>query len=91
MKWPDRVLSQLPTEKNTKYMKGFYLNDKVIVFNKVGFVNGFTSGGAYIKDIEDNYITIPGKTYKQVSFKHIKCVEHQNNWQFISHLSPYGA
>jgi hypothetical protein len=43
------------------------------------------------KDIEDNYITIPGKAYKQVSFKHIKCAEHQNNWQFISHLFPYGA
>jgi hypothetical protein len=68
-----------------------YAQTNFFVFGKVGFVSGFTSGGAYIKDIEDNYITIPGKSYKQVSFKHIKRVAHQNNWQFISHLVPYGA
>jgi hypothetical protein len=87
----EKNTKQKRNEKNTKEMQGFYLNDKVIVFGKVGFVSGFTSGGAYIKDIDDNYITIQGKSYKQVSFKHIKRIEHQNNWQFISHLAPYGA
>jgi len=56
--------TQKRNSKNTKYKNGYYLNDKVKVFNKVGFISGFTSGGSYVKDIENNYITIPGKTYK---------------------------
>lgn len=78
--------TQKRNSKNTKYQKGYYLNDKVIAFGKVGFISGFTSGGCYIKDIERNYITIPDKTYKQVSFKHLEFICHNNNWQFISHL-----
>lgn len=56
------------------------------VFDKVGFISGFTTGGCYVKDIEDNYITIPNKNYKQVSFKNLELVSHNNNWQFIPHL-----
>ena len=78
--------TQKRNSKNTKYKNGCYLNDKVKVFNKVGFISGFTSGGSYVKDIENNYITIPGKTYKQVSFKHLEFISHNNNWQFIPHL-----
>ena len=68
--------------KNTKYSNGFYLNDKVKVFNKVGYISGFASGGVYIKHIEGNYITIPNKTYKQVGFTYISCINHNNNWQY---------
>ena len=78
--------TQKKNSKNTKYQNGFYLNDKVRLFNKVGFISGFTSGGCYVKDIENNYITIPNKTYKQVSFKHLEFINHNNNWQFISRL-----
>lgn len=83
-KEPNRT--QKRNSKNTKYRNGFYLNDKVKVFGKVGFITGFTNGGAYIQDIEGNYITIPNKSYKQVSFKYIEFINHNNNWQFISHL-----
>jgi hypothetical protein len=83
-KEPNRT--QKRNNKNTKYKNGYYLNDKVKLFNKVGFISGFTSGGCYVKDIENNYITIPGKTYKQVSFKHLEFISHNNNWQFIPHL-----
>jgi hypothetical protein len=69
--------------KNTPHSNGFYLNDKVKVFNKVGWISGFTSGGCYIKDIDNNYITIPEKSYKQVAFKNLKLINHNNNWQFI--------
>lgn len=72
--------------KNTKYSNGYYLNDKVRIFNKIGWITGFTNSGAYIKDIENNYITIPDKKYKQVSFRNIKLINHNNNWQFITHL-----
>lgn len=83
-KVPNR--NQTRNSKNTKYQNGFYLNDKVKVFGETGFISGFTGGGCYIKDIEDNYITVPNKTYKQVSFRHIELNSHNNNWQFISHL-----
>lgn len=72
--------------KNTKYSNGFYLNDKVKVFGKVGFISGFCNGGCYVKDINDNYITIPDKKYKQVSCKHLEFISHNNNWQFIPSL-----
>ena len=78
--------TQKRSSKNTKYQKGYYLNDKVRAFGKVGFISGFTSGGCYIKDIEGNYITTPDKNYKQVSFKHLEFICHNNNWQFVSHL-----
>jgi hypothetical protein len=70
--------------KNTPYSNGFYLNDKVNVFSKIGWISGFCTGGCYIKDIENNYITIPDKSYKQVGFKDIEFINHNNNWQFIS-------
>lgn len=77
---------QIRNSKNTKYRDGFYLNDKVKVFGRTGFISGFTNGGAYIKDILGSYITIPEKTYKQVSFNHLEFINHNNNWQFIPHL-----
>ena len=69
--------------KNTPHSNGFHLNDKVRVFDKVGWISGFANGGCYIKDIENNYITIPNKTYKQVGFKNLQLINHNNNWQFI--------
>jgi hypothetical protein len=78
--------TQKRNEKNTKESKGFYLNDKVKVFDKIGFISGFCNGGCYVKDTNDNYITIPGKTYKQVGFNHLEFINHNNNWQFISQL-----
>ena len=78
--------TQKRNSKNTKYQNGFHLNDKVRLFGKVGFISGFTNGGCYVKDIENSYITIPDKTYKQVSFKHLEFICHNNNWQFISRL-----
>jgi len=83
-KEPNRT--QKRNNKNTKYSKGYHLNDKVKVFDKVGFISGFTTGGCYVKDIEGNYITIPNKNYKQVGFKNLELVSHNNNWQFIPHL-----
>jgi len=54
----------------------------------LGWINNSSviEKGIYVKDIENNYITIPGKTYKQVGFKHLEFISHNNNWQFIPHL-----
>lgn len=80
-KEPNRT--QHRNSKNTPYYKGFWLNDRVSVLGQTGYVTGFTSGGAYIKDNDDEYITLPGKFYKQVGISHMKLVSHSNNWQYI--------
>ena len=68
--------------KNTKQLKGHFLNDEVICFGKRGWISGFNNSGAYIKDMQDNYIQIPNKTYKVVSFVNIHRCCHNNNWQY---------
>jgi len=69
-------------EKNTKSCKDFCLNDKVKIFDKIGFISGFTgSASCYIKDIFDKYITAIGKAYKQVNLSILEFVNHNNNWQ----------
>ena len=69
-------------KKNTVYSNGSYLNDKVKVFGQIGWISGFSQGGVYVKNIHDEYITVPEKSYKQVSFKHLDFICHNNNWQF---------
>lgn len=80
-KEPNRMAKR--NSKNTPCYKGFYLNDKVSVLSKIGYITGFTSGGAYIKDTENNYITLPSKSYKQVSIANLSLLCHNNNWQYI--------
>jgi hypothetical protein len=70
-------------EKNTKHLKGFYLNDKVRLFGKIGYITGFTgTSSAYVKTMDDDYLTIPNKSYKQVSLKELTVISHHNNWQY---------
>ena len=80
-KTPNR--NQIRNSKNTPYYQGFYLNDKVSVLGKDGYITGFTSNGAYIKDSADNYITLPNKTYKQVNISKLRLEHHNNNWQYV--------
>lgn len=63
---------------------GNHLNDKVRVLGKVGYISGFTGRGAYIKDFDNRYITLPNKSYKQVGILNLKLVCHNNNWQYIT-------
>lgn len=79
-KEPNRLSKR--NQKNTPYLKGFFLNDCVEIFGLKGFITGFTNAGAYIKDIKGNYITKHSVSYKQVSFKEIIFLRHNNNWQF---------
>ena len=70
-------------EKNTKWLKGFYLNDKVRLYGKIGYITGFTgTSGAYVKTINDEYITITNKNYKQVALKELMHMSYNNNWQY---------
>lgn len=76
---------QKRNSKNTPFYRGFYLNDKVKVFGhgQIGYITGFTSGGAYVKNVDGEYITITNKSYKQVSIKYLKLLSHNNNWQYV--------
>lgn len=76
---------QKRNSKNMPFYRGFYLNDKVKVFGhgQIGYITGFTSGGAYVKNVDGEYITIPNKSYKQVSIKYLKLLSHNNNWQYV--------
>ena len=70
-------------EKNTNFANGFYLNDKVEIFGQTGYITGFSgTSSVYIKNINDEYITIPEKKYKQVSISSLKFTNHNNNWQY---------
>lgn len=80
-KEPNRT--QKRNSKNTPSYQGYYLNDKVKVLGQTGYITGFTSGGAYIKDKDGDYITLPNKSYKQVSISKLQLLNHNNNWQYI--------
>ena len=81
-KEPNRT--QRRNAKNTKESKGFFLNDKVQIYGQTGFISGFTGKTmCYVKDIDGEYITKPGKTYKQVSLKECTLISHNNNWQMM--------
>lgn len=68
--------------KNTKFCKGFFLNDCVRINSEIGWISGFYSDGCYVQDIHGNYITMIGKKYKQVYFSKISKIYRNNNWRF---------
>ena len=77
--------------KNVKSVttnKGTYhLLDKVSVNGQAGWITGFTGTSAYVKDINDDYITTSPK-YNQVSLSKMKVLSHNNNWLIgpVTHL-----
>ena len=81
-KEPNRT--QKRNSKNTPYYRGYHLNDKVRVLGKTGYISGFTGGAAYVKDSDNQYITLPNKAYKQVGISNLQHVCHNNNWQYIT-------
>ena len=79
-KEPNRT--QKRNRKNTPSYQGFFLNDYVEVLGQNGYISGFTSNGAYVKNDKDNYVTMPNKKYRQVSISNLKLICHNNNWQY---------
>ncbi|PLA83940.1 HNH endonuclease [Ligilactobacillus agilis] len=67
--------------KNTKYAKGFWLNDYVKIKDSrsKGYISGFSKATCYIKDIFENYLTVSPK-YKQVALSKLVRITHNNNW-----------
>lgn len=76
-------------KKNTKQLKNIFLGDTVSVFGQKGFISGFTgTSGFYVKNLAGEYLSMPGKSYKQVGYKNINFINHNNNWQTHSDSSP---
>ena len=73
--------------KNVKSYKGFFLNDRIIVDNTIGWISGFCNYGCYVQDIKNNYITLVGKDYKQVALSKCKLLNRNNSWRFAPHVS----
>ena len=73
--------------RNNKNVKGIVINgrryslwDKVRIENKTGYISGFTGTSCYVKDINGEYITACGKSYKQIPASNIKHIGRNNNW-----------
>ena len=70
-------------KKNTKSSKGFFLNDLVEFKNKKGYISGFSNTTTcYLKNINGEYITKEGKSYKNINLSECRFICHNNNWQF---------
>ena len=77
-------VTQKRNSKNTKKLRGWYINDKVACFGKRGWISGFTgTSSVYIVDGNGQYIQIPNKNYKQVTLSNITKICHNNTWQYF--------
>ena len=65
--------------KNIPYVGKFHVYDKVEFNSKKAFISGFTGKAAYIVDFGGEYITEPGKTYKQVSLSKLRIISIRSN------------
>ena len=77
-------VTQKRNNKNTKELRGWYLNDEVACFGKRGWISGFTgTSSAYIVDGNRQYIQMPNKNYKQVNLSYVTKICHNNTWRYF--------
>ena len=77
-------VTQKRSSKNTKELRGWYLNDEVACFGKRGWISGFTgTSSAYIVDGNGQYIQMPNKNYKQVTLNIVTRICHNNTWRYL--------
>ena len=77
-------VTQKRNSKNTKELRGWYLNDEVACFGKRGWISGFTgTSSAYIVDSDGQYTQMPNKNYKQVALSQVTRICHNNTWQYF--------
>ena len=77
-------VTQKRNSKNTKELRGWYLNDEVACFGKRGWISGFTgTSSAYIVDGNGQYIQMPNKNYKQVTLNNVTRICHNNTWRYL--------
>ena len=77
-------VTQKRNSKNTKELRGWYLNDEVACFGKRGWISGFTgTSSTYIVDGNGQYIQMPNKNYKQVTLNNVTRICHNNTWRYF--------
>lgn len=68
-------------KKNTSHVGDIYLNDKVTVYGKTGWISGFSGGSSvYVKDNKGNFIYPLGKDHKLIPIREVSVKTHCNNW-----------
>ena len=81
-KEPNRMAVR--NSKNTKQVfykdNTYHLYDKVLVDGQTGYISGFTGNAAYVQDMEGHYITLAGKSYKQIPLNQLRVLSRNNNW-----------
>ncbi len=80
-KEPNR--KQKRNSKNTKTLRGWHLNDEIVFLGQKGWISGFNKSAAYIKNISGEYLSVPGKNYKNVAFTYLQRSCFNNNWQYV--------
>lgn len=77
-------ITQKRNSKNTKELRGWFLNDEISYLGKRGWISGFTgASSAYIVDSNGQYIQMPNKNYKQVTLNRVTKISHNNTWQYF--------
>lgn len=77
-------VTQKRNSKNTKKLRGWYLNDEVACFGKHGWISGFSGTSyAYIVDSDGEYIQMPNKNYKKMALSNVTRCCHNNTWQYL--------
>ncbi len=77
-------ITQKRNSKNTKELRGWYLNDEVACFGKHGWISGFAGKSyAYIVNGDGQYIQIPNKNYKRVTLSNATRICHNNVWRYF--------
>ena len=75
-------ITQKRNAKNTKSVKGWYLNDCVRYGDDIGWICGFTGLSAYVRTIDEQMLKPSGKTYQQIPLTQLQLVSHNNGWQY---------
>ena len=79
--------TQKRNNKNVNQVNEYKIGSTVRFGCKFGYISGFTGKSAYIKDINDNYITEDNKSYKQISLKKLNLICYNNGWVKFNHNS----
>lgn len=78
-KEPNRTASR--NKKNTSHVGRIYLNDKVRVYGKTGWICGFSSqSSVYVKDHNGSYISVSEKKHFLIPIREVSVRTHCNNW-----------
>ena len=75
--------------KNVPCKSGWYMNDMVRIFNRIGWIYGFSGGEkgkeCIVRDINGEIIRDSKrvKNNPNVKFKDLQFIRHNNNWQYV--------